>query len=104
MRRRALVALGLAAAGLGLAVAAPHLPGERGWNVLAGLLLVAAIVLGLSLLPVWRGLLPPRAPIEDLFTVPRATERWCDRCGHPTPRKGACRTCGHTPASRGRGA
>lgn len=97
MRRRALAALALAAGGLLLAVLAPHLPGERGWNVLAGLLLVAAIVLGLSLLPFWRGLMPPLPPMEGLFTVPRGLERWCARCGNPTARRGPCRECGHTP-------
>ena len=97
MRRRALAAWALAAVGLLLAVLAPHLAGARGWNVIAGLLLVAAIVLGLSLLPFWRKVMPALPPMEGLFTRPRPSERWCSRCGNPTPRQGACRECGHTP-------
>lgn len=102
MRQRAWLAIVLAIAGLGLAVAAPHMPGSQGWNVLAGLLLVAAIVLGVSLLAVWRRVFPPLPPMEGLFETPRATQRWCTHCGHPTARRGPCQSCGHTPASRGK--
>lgn len=102
MRQRAWLAIAFAAVGLGLAVAAPQMPGKQGWNVLAGLLLVAAIGLGLSLLAFWRQVFPPLPPMAGLFEAPRASQRWCSRCGRPTARQGPCQSCGHTPASRGK--
>lgn len=101
MRSRAWAALILAAAGLALAVAGRHLPAARLWNVIAGLMLLVAIALGISLLRFWRDLAAPLQPVTNLFTRPRSSERWCAHCGHPTTRKGPCRTCGHTPTSRG---
>jgi hypothetical protein len=74
------------------------LPASDIWNLLGGLALLAAIALGISLLPFWGRVLPTLQPFPGLFRAPRASERWCDRCGSPTPRKGACRTCGHAPA------
>lgn len=105
MRRRAWWAWGLLALGVLLGVLGRSLPGRGAWDLLGGLALLAAIVLGLTLLPFWGRLLPPLQPFPGLFRAPRASERWCGRCGNPTPRKGACRTCGHalrTAASRGK--
>ena len=100
MRQRALAAWVLAGLGLVLAVAGRSLPAERVWGSIAGLFLLAAIVLGLSLLPFWKGLVAPVQPLPDLFQKPTGSERWCSRCGNPTPRKGPCRVCGHAPATR----
>src|SRR6185436_16139897 len=102
MRRRAWVAWGLLALGLALGLAGQVLPGGSTWDLFSGLFVAVAIGLAVSLLPFWRRWLAPLVPMPDLFQAPRPTERWCARCGHPTARRGPCRTCGHTPASGGR--
>lgn len=109
MRQRALAAWVLLGLGLALAVAGRSLPAERVWSTIAGLFLLTAIGLGVSLLPIWKGLVAPVQPLPDLFQRPSASERWCSRCGNPTARKGPCRACGHaptprTPRTRGSGA
>jgi hypothetical protein len=73
------------------------LPAGDLWDLLGGLALLAAIVLGIGLLPFWARVLPPVQPFPGLFRAPRASERWCAHCGNPTLRKGACRSCGHAP-------
>lgn len=97
MRRRAWAAWGLLALGILLGVLGRSLPGRKAWDLLGGVALLGAIVLAVSLLPFWSRVLPTLQPFPGLFRSPRASERWCGRCGHPTPRKGACRTCGHAP-------
>lgn len=94
------MAWALLALGIGLGLLGRTLPGGEAWDLLGGLALLAAIGLGLSLLPFWGRLLPRLAPFPSLFRTPRATERWCTRCGNPTPAKGACRSCGHAPPAR----
>jgi hypothetical protein len=95
------VAWGLLAVGLGLGAAGKDLPGTRAWNLVAGLCLVAAIVVGVTLLPGWARWRPTVTPLRGLFAAPRQSERWCARCGTATPRKKPCKLCGHTPTSRG---
>jgi hypothetical protein len=102
VRRRAWAAWALLALGIGLALLGRVLPGREAWELSGGLALLAALTLALGLLPFWSRALPALPPFPGLFRAPRAGERWCARCGGPTPRKGACRTCGHTPASRGK--
>lgn len=100
MRRRAWVAWTCLAAGIALGVLGRVLPGASTWNLLAGLAFLAAIALGLSLLPVARRVLPGLADFPDLFDRPNSRERWCATCGHPTLRNGPCATCGAAPVSR----
>jgi hypothetical protein len=99
VRRRAWLAWGVLALGLAFGVAGRDLPGGRAWNLLAGLCLVAALVVAVTLLPWWGRFRPQVTPLVALFRAPRKTERWCTRCGTPTARKGPCRLCGHTPRS-----
>jgi len=99
VRRRAVVAWALLALAVALG-AVRTLTKASALDLPAGLCLLVAAGLGISLLPVWRRVLPSLAPLPGLFQAPRASERWCGRCGHPTARRGPCRTCGHTPASR----
>lgn len=105
MRRRAWAAWALLALGILLGLLGRALPGREAWDLLGGLALLAALVLAVALLPFWGRVLPTLQPFPGLFRAPRPSERWCARCGHATPRKGACRTCGHAPRtlpSRGR--
>jgi hypothetical protein len=96
--------MGVLALGLGLGAAARSLPAERAWNLLAGLCLIAALVVGLTLLPWWTDRRAALAPLPYLFKAPRPSERWCTRCGSATPKKGPCRLCGHVvvPARQAR--
>ena len=102
MRRRAWAAWALLALGILLGVLGRALPGREVWDLLGGMALLAAIVLGIGLLPFWGRVLPTLQPFPGLFRPPRDSERWCPRCGNPTPRKGACRVCGHTPRALAR--
>ena len=102
MRRRAWAAWGALALGIVLGLLGRALPGASAWNLLAGIALLAAILLGLSLLPVWARLLPDLPPYPDLFAQPSARQRWCATCGHPTARAGPCSTCGDPPGRRQR--
>lgn len=104
MRRRAWAAWALLALGILLGLLGRIAPGGDAWNLLGGLALLAAVALGVSLLPAWGRVRPALQPFPGLFQAPRPHERWCAACGRPTPAKGACRTCGHTPISRGRDA
>ena len=88
--------------GIGFGILGRVLAGADTWNLLAGILFLAAIVLGVSLLPIARQLLPGLVDFPDLFDRPRPNERWCASCGHPTGSAGPCRVCGATPVSRGR--
>ena len=101
MRRRAWLAWLVLAAGLGVGVAGAHLPGKAAWDLLSGLLVLAAAALGVSLLP-WGRWFPAVQPMPGLFARPSPRERWCTQCGSVTSRGGPCRRCGHTPASRGK--
>lgn len=103
MRRRAWVAWGCVALFVAFGIVG-RVTGTEAWNLLAGLLLFTALVLGVTLLPIARRLVPGLADMPDLFDRPRPNERWCATCGHPTGRIGPCRTCGATPPSRGKGA
>lgn len=89
--------VGVLAVGLGLGAAAQSLPAERAWNLVAGLCLIAAIVLAITLLPVWGRWRARVTPLPLLFKAPRGSERWCTHCGLPAPGKGACRLCGRGP-------
>lgn len=100
MRRRAWIAWGALASGIALGILGRVLPGARTWNLLAGIAFLLAIVLGLSLLPLARRLMPSLVDFPDLFDRPRPNERWCTTCGHPTAARGPCRTCGTAPVSR----
>lgn len=91
------MAWGLLALGILLGLLGRVLPAGDVWNLLGGLALLAAIALGVSLLPFWGRVLPMLQPFPGLFRAPRPSERWCAHCGNPTARKGACKTCGHTP-------
>ncbi|MEK6974989.1 MAG: hypothetical protein AABY18_01440 [Candidatus Thermoplasmatota archaeon] len=102
MRRRAWIAWGCLVVGIVFGILGRVLPGTDTWNLLAGILFLTAIVLGLSLLPVARKVVPGLVDFPDLFDRPRPNERWCASCGHPTGAKGPCRSCGATPASSGR--
>jgi hypothetical protein len=106
VRRRAWIAWGCLALGIVFGILGRVLPGADTWNLLAGILFLAAIVLGLSLLRLAQRVMPALVDFPDLFDRPRLNERWCATCGHPTGAKGPCRTCGATPsptsASRGR--
>jgi hypothetical protein len=102
VRRRAWAAVGIFVLGLALGVAGRDLPGGRAWNLLAGLCLIAALVLALTLLPWWSRFRPTVTPLGGLFRAPRKTERWCARCGTPTARSRPCHLCGHTPVSLGK--
>ena len=104
MRRRAWAAWACLALGIGFGLLGRVAPGAGLWNLLAGLFLLAAIVLALSLLRLATRLVPSLEPFPDLFDPPNARERWCDTCGHPTVRSGPCTACGATPPSRGKGA
>lgn len=103
VRRRAWVALACLGLGILFGLLGRVAPGAATWNLLAGLLVLAALALGLTLLGLGRRLLPGLAPMPDLFERPRPNERWCLACGHPTGANGPCRACGHTPVSRAAG-
>lgn len=85
-------------AGIGLGLLGRVAPGAGLWNLLAGLFLLAAIVLALSLLRLASRLVPDLAVFPDLFDHPNSRERWCASCGHPTTRSGPCTTCGAAPS------
>lgn len=97
MRRRAWIAWGCLAVGIAFGILGRVLPGGQTWNLLAGIAFLTAIVLGLTLLPIGRHIVPGLEDIPDLFDRPRPNERWCATCGHPTGAKGPCRHCGATP-------
>lgn len=99
MRRRAWAAWGALTLGIVLGVLGRILE-QDAWNLLAGLCLLAAIVLALSLLPVARALIPGLQDFPDLFDEPRPTERWCATCGHPTQDGRPCLTCGAAAPQR----
>jgi len=102
VRRRAWIALGCVVGLIFFGILGQVLPGEDSWNLLAGLLLIVAAILGLTLLPIARRLMPSLVDFPDLFDRPRHNERWCANCGHPTGASGPCRLCGATPVSRAR--
>lgn len=102
MRRRAWVAWACLALGIAFGILGRVAPGRDTWNLFAGLLFLTAVGLGVTLLPIARRLVPGLADMPDLFDRPRPSERWCANCGHPTGKKGPCRTCGDTPVSRGK--
>ncbi|HUR62521.1 MAG TPA: hypothetical protein VM286_09190 [Candidatus Thermoplasmatota archaeon] len=89
MRGRAIAALGLVAAALAFALLGRITLGFL-LDPLAGLLLVAAACVGISLLPFWATMRGPTMP--GLFTPPREGQRWCTVCGRPAP-LGACPRC-----------
>ena len=97
MRRRAWIAVGVLAVGLGLGAAARELPATRAWNLVAGLCLLASLAIAVTLLPWWSRWRPTVKPLPGLFAPPRGSERWCSTCGSRTPRKGACKLCGNVP-------
>jgi hypothetical protein len=89
VRKPAVVAVGLLAAGFALAVVGRFaLPDVM--DPLAGLFLVAAVAAALMLLPAWSRLRGPAMP--GLFERPRPGQRWCSVCGCPAP-PGACPRC-----------
>lgn len=102
MRRRALIAWACLVLGIGFGILGRVLPGADTWNLLAGILFLAAIVLGLSLLRLAQRIMPAMVDFPDLFDRPLPNERWCASCGHPTGAAGACRLCGATLVSRAR--
>jgi hypothetical protein len=102
VRKRAWLAWGVLTLGLAFGVAGTGLPGGRAWNLLAGICLLVALGLALTLLPWWARWRPTVKPLPGLFAAPRPSERWCSHCGARTARKGACKLCGHTPASLGK--
>ena len=102
VRRRAWIAWGCLVVGIGLGILGRVLFGADTWNLLAGILFLAAIVLGLSLLRLAQRILPALVDFPDLFDRPRPNERWCASCGHPTGSSGPCRVCGTTIVSRAR--
>lgn len=67
--------------------------GHRALDALAGAALVVALAAGALVLRRERGKHPARAT-KRLFP-PVGEGRWCDRCGHVTPREGPCAACGH---------
>lgn len=89
MRKRAIVAGGLLAAGFAVALLA-RAAAPDALDPVAGLLLLASAGVALSLLPVWRRLRGP--PMPGLFERPAPGERWCPVCGRPAP-PGACPRC-----------
>lgn len=102
MRRRGWIAWGCVAGLIAFGILGQVLPGEDAWNFLAGLLLIIAVILGLTLLPIARKLMPSLVDFPDLFDRPRPNERWCANCGHPTGASGPCRSCGTTLVSGAR--
>lgn len=93
MRLRAWLASGFLAAGLPVAIVG-YVANQEPVRITGGFLLVAAVGLAVSLSPQWSRFGRRLAPIPDLMRRPRSSERWCSRCGRPTPRKGACVSCG----------
>lgn len=94
MRTRAWIAIAAASLGLLLGIIGRSADVEA-LDLLSGLAWIAAIVLGVSLLPFWKGLLPEVAPMPGLFAHVPEGHRWCNRCGTPAPKRAACRVCGH---------
>lgn len=64
------------------------------FDILAGLLWMAAIGLGISLLPFWRRVLPPVPAMPGLFDSVPDQGRWCIACGNSTPKGIQCSICG----------
>lgn len=85
------VVVGLACGFLGRATDA------EAFNVAAGFAWLAALVLGVSLLPFWNRVLPPVPPMPGLFDAVPEGGRWCVHCGSPTQREGPCSVCGAAP-------
>ncbi|MGB0651683.1 MAG: hypothetical protein ACPGQL_00650 [Thermoplasmatota archaeon] len=74
-------------------------------NFLGGLLLISALVVAVSGLPVFARLRATVEPMPDLFAAPGPGQRWCAACGRPTPEGAACAHCndpGKGPAGRKR--
>ncbi len=101
VRRRTWAALAFLAAGVVLALVGRAVEGARALDALAGLLLVAALGLGASLLRFWTRLVPPVPNLRPLFPSVGPQERWCPACGRSAPRTGTCPSCGR-PAPRRR--
>jgi uncharacterized paraquat-inducible protein A len=101
VRKQAVVAGVLLAAGFALAVAGRFAASSL-LDPLAGLLLLAAGLAAVGLLPVWARLRGP--PMPGLFQAPQAGQRWCGVCGRPAPRGTCprCRTAGRRPRESGR--
>ncbi len=64
---------------------------------LSGLAWLVAIVVALSLLPIWSRIIPTVEPMAGLFRRPVEGERWCTQCGSPTPQQQDCTVCGAEP-------
>lgn len=97
VRRRAWWAWGALALTVLFGIMGRAVPPADAWNLLAGVFLLAAVGLGVSLLPFWPRLAPGLVDFPDLFDRPNAHERWCVVCGHVAGARAACSTCGSLP-------
>lgn len=95
VRLRSWIAISAAVAGLTLGFIDRAVDADlAAWS---GILWLAAILLGISLLPFWKRVLPDVPDMPGLFTKPGPGQRWCVHCGTPADGREACGVCGHTP-------
>jgi hypothetical protein len=91
--RGSVIAL-IAAAALALALGFLGRATEKSvFDMIAGLMWLTVILVAVSLLPIWRKVIPHVPAMDRLFDRPGRGERWCVSCGSPAPVAAACIQC-----------